>query len=348
MPARRRPKAMLSHTLSHGKLASSWNTTPIPAGTRSPTTLPSNVTVPALGTVRPASVSSSVVLPHPDGPTMVTNSPAARSRSSGPSAWTGPSRVSKTLLTPLSRARSSGMPAARPSLGPGLQILRQEAHVADLLPIDRLLELADDLQAFGHAVHRGVFKRALAPVFDLEKMPEHLAGERQVDVVGLGDDIGRLVGMRLDVFHAFAAPLEDRPDLVGPGLGKLLGDDADRLRHVGRQHVLGPEHRLDLGFLLRPDRLAGHSGVDRAAQDRGEIGADAAGGHQRHRAGVDALRLHGHQDQHVGDRRSEEHTSELQSRVDLVCRLLLEKKKGIRSGVPALKSKVPFILETCR
>src|SRR5438105_12821126 len=29
-------------------------------------------------------------------------------------------------------------------------------------------------------------------------------------------------------------------------------------------------------------------------------------------------------------RRSEEHTSELQSRVDLVCRLLLEKKNGVR------------------
>src|SRR5207247_5467074 len=29
----------------------------------------------------------------------------------------------------------------------------------------------------------------------------------------------------------------------------------------------------------------------------------------------------------AGERRSEEHTSELQSRVDLVCRLLLEKKK---------------------
>src|SRR5437868_7186053 len=29
-----------------------------------------------------------------------------------------------------------------------------------------------------------------------------------------------------------------------------------------------------------------------------------------------------------GDGRSEEHTSELQSRFDLVCRLLLEKKKG--------------------
>src|SRR5438105_11148298 len=30
--------------------------------------------------------------------------------------------------------------------------------------------------------------------------------------------------------------------------------------------------------------------------------------------------------------RSEEHTSELQSRVDLVCRLLLEKKKPLHSG----------------
>src|SRR5438105_12116347 len=32
-------------------------------------------------------------------------------------------------------------------------------------------------------------------------------------------------------------------------------------------------------------------------------------------------------DLHIKERRSEEHTSELQSRVDLVCRLLLEKKK---------------------
>src|SRR2546422_6448498 len=37
---------------------------------------------------------------------------------------------------------------------------------------------------------------------------------------------------------------------------------------------------------------------------------------------------------HVGDR-SEEHTSELQSRLHLVCRLLLEKKKKQRSPKPA-------------
>src|SRR5438105_8535218 len=39
------------------------------------------------------------------------------------------------------------------------------------------------------------------------------------------------------------------------------------------------------------------------------------------------------------DRRSEEHTSELQSRVDLVCRLLLEKKKRKHS-----RSRLPRLL----
>src|SRR5260370_14580620 len=38
---------------------------------------------------------------------------------------------------------------------------------------------------------------------------------------------------------------------------------------------------------------------------------------------------------HVGERfRSEEHTSELQSHLNLVCRLLLEKKKGNHQGRP--------------
>src|SRR5699024_11934969 len=37
--------------------------------------------------------------------------------------------------------------------------------------------------------------------------------------------------------------------------------------------------------------------------------------------------------------RSEEHTSELQSRFDLVCRLLLEKKNRKKRGVPQRKSR---------
>src|SRR2546429_4371370 len=61
-----------------------------------------------------------------------------------------------------------------------------------------------------------------------------------------------------------------------------------------------------------------------------------AGWQQRHRrdghpAGQGARR-HGHRD------RSEEHTSELQSRLHLVCRLLLEKKKT----APTAKTKHPL------
>src|SRR2546422_6300593 len=39
----------------------------------------------------------------------------------------------------------------------------------------------------------------------------------------------------------------------------------------------------------------------------------------------------------LGDHRSEEHTSELQSRLHLVCRLLLEKKKVYSSYAPLMQ-----------
>src|SRR3989442_9131903 len=45
--------------------------------------------------------------------------------------------------------------------------------------------------------------------------------------------------------------------------------------------------------------------------------------------------------------RSEEHTSELQSRPQLVCRLLLEKKK-ILSDFPAMRGRWYYSQHTCR
>ena len=59
---------MLSATVSQAKLASSWNTTPTPSGTLPSTGLPSNVIAPAVGRDSPASTSSKVDLPQPDGP----------------------------------------------------------------------------------------------------------------------------------------------------------------------------------------------------------------------------------------------------------------------------------------
>src|SRR5207249_9836307 len=60
----------------------------------------------------------------------------------------------------------------------------------------------------------------------------------------------------------------------------------------------------------------GHAQVDRAADDLLRL---------RRRSPLAAQRRHPKPDE-----RSEEHTSELQSRFDLVCRLLLEKKKKIK------------------
>src|SRR5256885_10049118 len=68
----------------------------------------------------------------------------------------------------------------------------------------------------------------------------------------------------------------------------------------------------------------------------GTLSADAAGRlTDRDGESLDVVRrkagLH-------GNLRSEEHTSELQSPCNLVCRLLLEKKKSARDGVPLLTS----------
>src|SRR5436853_3096352 len=61
---------------------------------------------------------------------------------------------------------------------------------------------------------------------------------------------------------------------------------------------------------------------------------DADFDHERHSVGRQCNRgehdavFHREERQHLGDGRSEEHTSELQSLRHLVCRLLLEKKKN--------------------
>src|SRR2546429_7377448 len=60
-------------------------------------------------------------------------------------------------------------------------------------------------------------------------------------------------------------------------------------------------------------RSTAHARTGLGTQVRGRDAAQAVGG-QHHRLGP-------------GQHRSEEHTSELQSRLHLVCRLLLEKKK---------------------
>src|SRR5690606_39986494 len=72
-------------------------------------------------------------------------------------------------------------------------------------------------------------------------------------------------------------------------------------------------------------RLAaqGEAGTTPQAATPGTAGRAPQGRRSRPGTGADAA---------AGDQRSEEHTSELQSRENLVCRLLLEKKKNERAA----------------
>src|SRR5438067_4006439 len=65
----------------------------------------------------------------------------------------------------------------------------------------------------------------------------------------------------------------------------------------------------------------------RASTPHADRGAPRRSRADRHCHGAGRRRLHAQSGRNDRGLRSEEHTSELQSRFDLVCRLLLEKKK---------------------
>src|SRR3712207_7404416 len=84
--------------------------------------------------------------------------------------------------------------------------------------------------------------------------------------------------------------------------------------------------RSDLGALVAHEDDRGRLRGVLLRGSWGLLGAEARGGVRRLLVGGRLSGVHaGDADQH--GRRSEEHTSELQSRQYLVCRLLLEKKK---------------------
>src|SRR5688572_31289270 len=68
--------------------------------------------------------------------------------------------------------------------------------------------------------------------------------------------------------------------------------------------------------------------VQERADERGEVQGVGPSRLLEHREGASTLVL-----EHLEPDRSEEHTSELQSQSNLVCRLLLEKKKACKSIV---------------
>src|SRR5437667_10529320 len=98
-----------------------------------------------------------------------------------------------------------------------------------------------------------------------------------------------------------------------------MGPGARGQRGCKARRDVAPRAR---GLPPRSARLA-RSGDSRLARGAARLGRAIRGA----RSGQPDPDPHGRHLCHLASRRSEEHTSELQSHHDLVCRLLLEKKK---------------------
>ena len=108
-------------------------------------------------------------------------------------------------------------------------------------------------------------------------------------------------------------------------VGTWLGVGAVLIVLVLGVAILLPRPNAEYSATAMLDKLAGKEGQASWFDLLGGEGAEGEG--QRTGEGEDGEPgENGDDDQQDGDGRSEEHTSELQSRRNLVCRLLLEKK----------------------
>src|SRR5207247_10719035 len=131
-----------------------------------------------------------------------------------------------------------------------------------------------------------------------------------------GEEVRQAELRRVPVWRRALRPERLPEALHRPGCGAA----ADVGDLVGSEPLALPETARAVHVGVR-DRAAG-VGLEREPL---ELPYPAEAGKER----LQALRV---------EARSEEHTSELQSRVDLVCRLLLEKKKNTTKSDPANQS----------
>src|SRR2546421_3757635 len=100
-----------------------------------------------------------------------------------------------------------------------------------------------------------------------------------------------------------------------------------------------PHEHVEHGSEQQPEGGdADHPGEHRDAERVPHLGSGAGGQSERHDAHDEGHG--GHEDRAQPQVRSEEHTSELQSRSDLVCRLLLEKKKKKQTNIVNMQAHI--------
>ena len=110
----------------------------------SATTRPPMVMTPSVGAISPATICSVVVLPHPDGPSSVTNSPSATVRSTPRTATASPYR----FVTPASVTSAMHYGSARISGGTIFSNSISSAGIARVIVSQRTLVI--DIQVIMH------------------------------------------------------------------------------------------------------------------------------------------------------------------------------------------------------
>src|SRR5438093_7449605 len=174
------------------------------------------------------------------------------------------------------------------------------------------LELGARKRAFGHELDDGVDAEARA-----EPLGHRGAELRLEPGVGV---TRRVLGADQELVHRLAARDDD------PKLAAEPVDRAQRVLDRARVDILAPDDEHIVDPPVEPVRQSRIRPPARARLVRpaGEVAGDEAD--HRLRAALE-VRVHGRALGAERERRSEEHTSELQSLTNLVCRLLLEKKK---------------------
>src|SRR2546430_918603 len=170
-----------------------------------------------------------------------------------------------------------------------------------------------------------------------------------------------------DKFSRLAAlkpmrPIPARPAAIrtpdeADALGRLLGAGVAR-NHFGEQPVLVTfngksfdwpllENRFTMTRSIAVPKLAAHLDLLHPARVLWKLRLGSVRLVELERHVIDAPRLGWHRENDVASalipQRSEEHTSELQSQSNLVCRLLLEKKKKQKKSINYLSIHITYL-----
>src|SRR6185437_15971741 len=226
------------------------------------TTAPPMAIVPPLGCSRPATQRSVVVLPHPEGPSSTTISPAATAKLTSSTAGRPTANTLRSRSTRSSADMAQVSALARPMLtslaiAVGLVPLLHPLRVELLILVEIGHPYLDDLGIEALGIERWRLERSeIAELLDHERLAllRQAPVEKQPRGVGMRRGLGNAAGIGVD-----RRALGRKKDLERRAVALLGPDDVVEQRRdlhfaahqrVGERRTRGVEHRLGRRLLL--------------------------------------------------------------------------------------------------